>query len=241
MVASATLVDTESVKKALAVIGRWIYIVAVSCAVAYLAAHFVERTYWYKERLYRKLVNGQPREQVRAAAALARLEGEEQLLDALRAESQGARDLAQRALEHIWFYAAGDEAYQLTQTAFHAAEENEFDEALDILNQVIRNYPTYAEAWNRRASVYWQMGQFEKSIADCEHTLDLNANHYGAWQGIGVCQLELGQLVKACEALRAALRIRPFDESTARSLRRCEDLLRVYPHPEQAAKTYDLI
>lgn len=239
--AEAGLVDTELVKKVVSVLGRWFYLLLLSCSVAFIAAHFMERTYWYKERLYRKLVAGEPREQLRAAAALARLGGEEQLLDALRAESQSVRDLAQRALEHIWFYAAGDEAYQLTQTAYHAADESEFEEALDLLNRVTRKYPTYAEGWNRRASVYWQLGQYEKSIADCERTLALNSNHYGAWQGIGICQLELGHMVKACHAMREALRIRPYDESTARSLRRCEELLRVYPHPEQTAKTYDLI
>jgi tetratricopeptide (TPR) repeat protein len=70
------------------------------------------------------------------------------------------------------------------------------------------------------------MGDYEKSMRDCERALKLNPNHYGAWQGLGVCELELGRLNEACEALRAALRITPHDEATLRSLQQCEKLLR---------------
>ena len=72
----------------------------------------------------------------------------------------------------------------------------------------------------------WQLGEYEKSRRDCERALSLNPNHYGAWQGLGVSQLQLGELTEACRSLETALRIAPNDRVTKRCLRRIEELMR---------------
>ena len=56
--------------------------------------------------------------------------------------------------------------------------------------------------------------------------LELNPNHYGAWQGMGVCRIKLGDIREACRCLRAALKILPYDEPTRNALKNCEELLR---------------
>ena len=218
-------------KRSLARLLRYAYLLLVAVCGAYLGLHIVRQTGWYKDRLYHILVTGGAKEQLHAASALAQLNAQEHLLRAMKAEAPAVHDLARRALEHLWFNAAGDEAYQLTQAAYKAAGEEKFDDALSILNRLTSKYPKFAEGWNRRASVYWQMGDWEKSIADCERTLALNPNHYGAWQGIGICHLQLGNVAEACRSLRAALRIAPHDAPTRNSLHRCEELLRMYPNP----------
>jgi tetratricopeptide (TPR) repeat protein len=206
-----------------------------------ITLHWVRQTNWHKERLYRQLLSGNPRQQLRAASALAHLRAESYLLTALKSDTPAVRDLGRRALEHVWFNSGGPEAYDLTQAAFHAVEREDFQQALNILNRLIREFPNFAEGWNRRASVYWQMGQYEKSMQDCEKALFLNPNHYGAWQGIGICQLQMGEISEACRSLRAALKIIPYDGATRRSLQQCEELLRVFPHPSKKVKTIDLI
>ena len=220
---------------------RWSYLLLLASSSAYLIFQVVQRTDWFRDRLYRQLVAGELGQQKRAAVALARLGAEPQLLLALKADSSSTREFAQRALEYVWFNAAGRQAFQMTQDANAAAEQDNFDQALTLLDRVIKKHPEFAEAWNRRASVYWQMGEYTRSMADCERTLRLNPNHYGAWQGLGICQLELGQVAEACRSLREALRIRPHDQSTGRSLRRCEELLRIYPRPGPDRNTTLLI
>lgn len=229
------------VKKGLLSLLRWSYLaLVISCAV-YLTMEWISRTNWYKDRMYHQLLSGTPKQQLRAATTLARLDAQAQLLEGLKAERPAVRELARRALEHIWFNAAGDEAYELIETAYRASEKEDYTAALTILNSLIAKFPKFAEGWNRRASVYWHMGQYEKSIADSEHTLGLNPNHYGAWQGIGVCRLQLGDVAEACRCLRAALKIIPYDEKTRDSLERCEELLRLFPHPTKKKKEIDLI
>ena len=229
------------VKKTFLYLLRWAYLALVIFCAVYLAMEWMSRTEWYKERLYQRLISGNVKQQLRAASALARLNGQAQLLQGLKAQAPPVRELARRALEHIWFNAAGDEAYHLIEAAYKASEKEDLPAALAILNRLVEKYPKFAEGWNRRAAVFWQMGEWEKSIHDSERTLALNPHHYGAWQGIGVCRLQLGDIAEACRCLRAALKILPYDDKTRDSLERCEELLRLFPHPTKKKKQMDLI
>jgi tetratricopeptide (TPR) repeat protein len=203
--------------------------------------HFGRRTPAFKAHLYRQLLAGDAEAKLHAASVLAAVGGERELLEALQQDDPDVQTMARRALEHVWFHACGQEAYGLMEAAYQAAENNEFPKALQILDGLIRKYPHYAEGWNRRASVLWQMREYEKSRTDCERVLKLNPNHYGAWQGLGVCQLELGDVLGACRSLRAALKITPHDQPTLRSLRQCEELLRTYPRHSRDTKPADLL
>jgi tetratricopeptide (TPR) repeat protein len=213
------------VKRAFLLLLRWFFVAVVSFSVAFCMMHYGRRTVWYKTHLYEQLVTGDSDERLHAASVLAEVGGEEQLLAALHVDIPEVHTMARRALEHLWFYAAGQRAYDLMQSAYAAAEEKNFGDALRILDLVTTEFPEYAEGWNRRAAVLWQLGQYEESMSDCEQALSLNPIHYGAWQGLGICHLQLGDLYEACQALRAALEILPHDDPTRESLERCEQLM----------------
>jgi tetratricopeptide (TPR) repeat protein len=70
------------------------------------------------------------------------------------------------------------------------------------------------------------MGQYTQSIADCKRVVALNPYHFGAWQGMGLCQLQLGDVESAIRSLRSALKINPYDRGLRETFRRCEELLR---------------
>jgi len=229
------------VKKALLLIARRVCLLVVAFSAAFLMMHFGRRTGWYKGRLYHQLLTGDADQRLHAASVLAQVQGEEQLLEALKSDEPEIHRVARLALEHLWLYSAGQEAYDLMQAACQAADKAEFKEAAGILDRLIAKYPKYAEGWNRRAAVLWQLGQYQKSMRDCERALALNPNHYGAWQGLGICHLQLGDLAEACHSLRAALRIAPHDDATRRSLQKCEELLRIYPSVNQTGKAKDLL
>lgn len=230
-----------SVKKYLRLSLRAICILAVALCSAFLVTNWVRQTTWYKERLYHLLLTGDKQQKLRAASVLAEVSAEDQLLRALKEDNSTTHEMARRAVEHVWFFAAGREAYDQMQAAYHTEERGEYQQALGILDQLVGKFPHYAEGWNRRASVLWQMGEFKKSLTDCERALKLNPNHYGALQGKGVCLLKLGELPEACRALRAALKISPHDTMTRESLKKCEELLRTYSPPDKSARRTDLI
>ncbi|MBU6399309.1 MAG: hypothetical protein KGS61_03240 [Verrucomicrobia bacterium] len=191
--------------------------------------YLVRHSGWYKERLYRQLIAGDRQHKVSAAADLLDTGGQAQLVRALRSDSASARELAANALWELWFHAAGDEAYRFVAAAQRLIDRHDFADALLLLNHVVKAYPGFAEGWNRRATLYWLMGDYRKSIADCRRVLGLNPSHFGAWQGMGLCQLEIGDVRGACRSLRAACQITPYDLGARQLLQRCEEMLRQNP------------
>ena len=216
-------------KRALLVFFRAAYLSLLVLSLLFLTRHFFQRTNWNKDRLYHQLLSGSERQQLRAASILVQLGGQKQLLDALKDGKAETRSVARKALEYLWFNLAGPEAFRLTQSAYEEADKQHFDEALTLLDRVVKQFPNFAEGWNQRASVYWQMGRYEKSIVDSKRALILNPKHYGAWQGLGVCWLKIGDVAEACRCLRHALEILPHDSATLEALQECENLLRKDP------------
>src|SRR5947207_10696951 len=96
----------------------------VGCS-SFLVFHFGQRTPWFKEYLYRRMLAGGENQRLRAASRLVQLGGQKQLIQALQVNEPGARELAKNALEYLWFNAAGPEAFRLVQAAYHAAEEDD--------------------------------------------------------------------------------------------------------------------
>ena len=77
-----------------------------------------------------------------------------------------------------------------------------FDDLVDIA-------PEYAEAWNKRATVHFLLGNLADSIADVDVTLDLEPRHFGALSGLGQIELQLGDPAAALSAFEAALLMHP--------------------------------
>ena len=184
-------------------------------------------TSWNKERLYRKLITGSKLERASAGFDLAYLNGEEQLIRALKSPSPAVRAVAINSLWDLWARAGGHNAFRGMQAANRAAERKAYPEALQILGELTRNYPRFPEGWNRRATLYWEMGRFREAIADARKAVALNPNHFGAWQGMALCHAHLGDMEEACRCLRGALRIAPHDQDLQDLLNRCEKMQRL--------------
>jgi tetratricopeptide (TPR) repeat protein len=206
---------------------RRVYAAAAFVVLAYTGSLIYQHSAFHKEQLYRQLVRGDPSAQASAAFDLVYLDGETQLLRALKSSSATARVFATTSLWDLWARAAGTQAFHQMQVANQAIQHRAYSNALEILTRLTRRFPEFPEGWNRRATLYWQMGRFEDSIDDARKVVALNPNHFGAWQGMGLCQMHLGNLEEACRCMREALRINPHDPNLQRFLRRCEELLRL--------------
>ena len=213
-------------KRSIAYVFRLVLIAAVCGCSAHFGVQKFFHSSVFKQWMYQRLISGNEKQQLRAAGALAYVRAEEQLLKAIKLDEPNTRKLAKKALEFTWFNAAGEKAEERLNDAMKMYQEERYQEALEILNKLTSKYPTFAEAWNQRAAVFWKLGRHEESILDCERTLVLNPRHYGAWQGMGLCRLALGEISEACRCLREALKVLPHDEPTQEALEKCEELLR---------------
>ena len=95
----------------------------------------------------------------------------------------------------------------------NAMDGKKFDVALDFLDQVVTMSPTYAEGWNRRATVHFMMENYAKSMADISHTLQLEPRHFGALSGMGQIMKNAGHKQLALEAWQRVLDIYPMMRS----------------------------
>lgn len=92
-------------------------------------------------------------------------------------------------------------------TRLIAGRELEHAEAL--LDALVIQYPDYAEAWNKRATLYFLQGRDDESVRDIRRTLELEPRHFGAICGFGQICLRSGRPDLALFALQAALDINP--------------------------------
>jgi tetratricopeptide (TPR) repeat protein len=79
-----------------------------------------------------------------------------------------------------------------------------------ILDDIVKTYPDYAEGWNQRATVEFEMNDFPDSLADIDKTLALEPRHFGALSGRVLIDLQQGRRSDALKDMIAALAIHPF-------------------------------
>jgi tetratricopeptide (TPR) repeat protein len=85
-------------------------------------------------------------------------------------------------------------------------------EAEKLFTTIIHASPDFAEAWNKRATVYFLMGAYDLSKQDIAQTIAREPKHFGALAGLGLVEAHTGNYNAALEAYEKAARIHPFLE-----------------------------
>jgi tetratricopeptide (TPR) repeat protein len=141
-------------------------------------------------------------------------------------EDRDVQELAQAALWGIWFRGDKTENNQELQRISRLLAEKRYPEALSRVNALIARAPAFAEAYNQRAILYWQQGEYRKSIEDCHRALRLNPHHFGAQSGLGQSYLRLKRYGEALKAFRRAYQMNPILEGIRESIQTLERMLR---------------
>jgi tetratricopeptide (TPR) repeat protein len=81
--------------------------------------------------------------------------------------------------------------------------------ALNKFNEVIQLAPDFAEGWNKRATIFYLMKKFDRSVNDIAQTLKLEPRHFGALSGLGLINQAIGQNKAAIKAFEHALDLNP--------------------------------
>ena len=105
---------------------------------------------------------------------------------------------------------SGDAAIdRLLATGVEQMSAREGELAVQTFTEVIRRRPDFAEGWNKRATVYYLMGEYQKSLADCDEVMKRNPYHFGALSGYGMIYLQLDEPAKALDYFQRALQRQP--------------------------------
>lgn len=110
----------------------------------------------------------------------------------------------------IWHEIADQQTTELMQGGIKAMQSRQYTEALEAFDQVVDLSPDYAEGWNKRATLYFLIGDYANSAKDVKQTLILEPRHFGALSGLGLIYMELGNYDAALEAFQQTLEANPF-------------------------------
>lgn len=109
-----------------------------------------------------------------------------------------------------WMVSGSPTVDILMKRAMDAMEHDDGALARDMFDRAILIKPDYAEAWHRRATMFFADGKYDEAIADLEATLRHEPRHFGAWVGLGMIFESINRPKAALLAYRKALKIHPF-------------------------------
>ena len=128
--------------------------------------------------LLRVLDSGVPaarRAAVLALGLVGTMKANKTVAGMLRDDDRITRQLASDALWSLWFRADSDANSRELRRLIQVSDPKKAVAGLDAL---INKAPHFAEAYNQRATLHYRLGDFTRSIADCDRALKLNPCHF---------------------------------------------------------------
>jgi len=122
-------------------------------------------------------------------------------------------DETARLIEHriwgLWLSSGSDTADLLMSRVRAAIEQKDSDLAIRLLDAIIELKPDFVEAWNRRATLFFEKHDYGRAMSDIAQVLAREPRHFGALTGLGMILEDVGEDKQALEVFRRALAVDP--------------------------------
>jgi tetratricopeptide (TPR) repeat protein len=161
------------------------------------------------------LTSDEPQTRALAVFALAKvgqMQDTPELVKRLKDQNEEVAVAANNTLWVIWSRAGDKVIDALFAKGVEQMASPDKAQAIATFTKIIAMKPDFAEAWNKRATVYFLNENYQKSISDCDAVLKLNPNHFGALSGLGQIYMRLGTPAKALGYFERAYEINPILE-----------------------------
>jgi tetratricopeptide (TPR) repeat protein len=109
----------------------------------------------------------------------------------------------------LWLEGHDDTLNDLMAQGARDMQVGDLDAAINRFGTLIELAPDFAEAWNKRATVYYMIGRYDEAIADCMQVLAREPRHFGALSGLGLIHQARGEDAEALAWYRRALEQNP--------------------------------
>ena len=201
----------------------WLAMLVAGCWAAVAMAEPLSRE--------KALLNlGSANQAVRQAAVIrlgeiGRMRDGDKLASLLFDDDEEIRAAAEASLWRVWSKSGDRQVDALYKKGLGQMNSGDAEAALATFSEVIRIKPGFAEGWNKRATLYYFLGRYKESIADCEEVLKRNPHHFGALSGFGQNYGKLENFEKALEYFERALAINPNMQGVALNIAGLRKLL----------------
>jgi len=142
----------------------------------------------------------------RPAASLAALD---QLFSRLAACTRAEAEETEDRIWRVWMDHPHRAAAEALELATGDIAARRYDIAETRLTRLLRSAPQFAEAWHKRAALYYLLGRDEECLSDIRRTLELEPRHFAAMLHFAEIHLGAGAAAAARYAFTAALSLHP--------------------------------
>jgi tetratricopeptide (TPR) repeat protein len=109
----------------------------------------------------------------------------------------------------LWIHSTVETADNAMNAAIEAMAAGAFDLARPMLDELVKTYPDWSEAWNKRATVAFAEKRDADALIDIQRTLEIEPRHFGAMIGFAQICVRHQHLSEAKAGFEIAARIHP--------------------------------
>jgi tetratricopeptide (TPR) repeat protein len=118
-------------------------------------------------------------------------------------------DATEERIWDVWMHHPHHGAAHELDRATGDIAARRYDIAETRLTRLLRRAPEFAEAWHKRAALYYMLGRDAECLHDIRRTLELEPRHFGAILHFAEILLSVKAEAEARFALRTARAIHP--------------------------------
>jgi tetratricopeptide (TPR) repeat protein len=152
------------------------------------------------------------------AEVLQRLYGE-----LAKAPDAATADPIVHAIEQVWVQADSPTATLLMNRALVAANEKNYDLAMQFLDSVTDLYPDWTEGFNRRAYLYVIKLDYNRALGDLRRVLALDPGNFRALEGLVQVLRTMGQDKAALDVVKTLIKAHPNSPGAQETLKELEE------------------
>ena len=154
----------------------------------------------------------------------------QELLDQLKdTETDEEAAALEEEVWDAWLVSGSPTVDVLMQRGLEYQQTENLEAARDAFDRAIAILPDYAEAWNRRAVLFFNDGKYDEAIADLETALMREPRHFGAWIGLAMIFESIERPEAALLAYDKALAIHPHAQAAVQGKKRLDRVVNGRP------------
>jgi tetratricopeptide (TPR) repeat protein len=131
------------------------------------------------------------------------------LFKQLRDPDDLVRALTENSIWQVWSRSDDTKVDALFSVGVEQMNQGQAQAAIGTFTEIIRLKPDFAEGWNKRATIYFLIGEYDKSLSDCDEVIKRNPQHWGALSGYGQIYVQLDKPEQALVYFQRALAVNP--------------------------------